>query len=341
MPADERNKHPGIAANADPWDESGACDLVRRAGRRRHDAARPAAVPRHAGAGDGRQLRARRVPHVADRGRARRSAAARCSTGRFETVGLPTIELDPPGARGTRPSTTCSSRARPTAAWRRSAGRSTASTWASAAATASWSPPRSARPATTSRPAARSWAGASTRWCSPSSPPHALDARPLVLSHGHKIRITSHSIGFSSRVVVDGHVVGSLEEDGVRRDPARAVDRDASRCCPTARSWPATAPRSPADARAPRRLQPRRDPRRRPAARPRADGADGRDRRGQDDRHRRARPRARRPHRQLAGRAANGPEAYVEAAVRAAARHAGPRGLRRRPRAGRARRTSR
>ena len=28
MPADERNKHPGIAANADPWDESGACDLV-------------------------------------------------------------------------------------------------------------------------------------------------------------------------------------------------------------------------------------------------------------------------------------------------------------------------
>jgi NAD+ kinase len=45
--------------------------------------------------------------------------------------------------------------------------------------------------------------------------PHALDARPLVLSHGHQIRVTSRSHGFSSRVVVDGHVVGSVEEGGV------------------------------------------------------------------------------------------------------------------------------
>ena len=45
--------------------------------------------------------------------------------------------------------------------------------------------------------------------------PHTLDARPLVLSHGHQIRVTSRSTGFSSRVVVDGHVVGSLEEGGM------------------------------------------------------------------------------------------------------------------------------
>jgi NAD+ kinase len=42
--------------------------------------------------------------------------------------------------------------------------------------------------------------------------PHAVDARPLVLSHGHRILIRSHSAGFSSRLVVDGHVVGSLGE---------------------------------------------------------------------------------------------------------------------------------
>ena len=42
--------------------------------------------------------------------------------------------------------------------------------------------------------------------------PHALDARPLVLSHGHRIRVRSRSLGFASRLVVDGHVVGSLEE---------------------------------------------------------------------------------------------------------------------------------
>ena len=36
-----------------------------------------------------------------------------------------------------------------------------------------------------------------------------------MLSHGHRIRVTSRSIGFSSRVVVDGHVVGSLDEESV------------------------------------------------------------------------------------------------------------------------------
>jgi NAD+ kinase len=42
--------------------------------------------------------------------------------------------------------------------------------------------------------------------------PHAVDARPLVLSHGHRIRVRSRSAGFASRLVVDGHVVGSLAE---------------------------------------------------------------------------------------------------------------------------------
>ncbi len=43
--------------------------------------------------------------------------------------------------------------------------------------------------------------------------PHAIDSRPLVLSHGHRIRVASRSSGFASRLVVDGHVVGSVEED--------------------------------------------------------------------------------------------------------------------------------
>jgi NAD+ kinase len=42
--------------------------------------------------------------------------------------------------------------------------------------------------------------------------PHALDSRPLVLAHGHAVRVTSRSQGFRSRVVVDGHVVGELDE---------------------------------------------------------------------------------------------------------------------------------
>ena len=41
---------------------------------------------------------------------------------------------------------------------------------------------------------------------------HALDARPLVLARGHAISIISRSIGFPSRVVVDGHLVGTLDE---------------------------------------------------------------------------------------------------------------------------------
>ena len=61
---------------------------------------------------------------------------------------------------------------------------------------------------------------------------HALDARPLVLARGHAISISSRSIGFPSRVVVDGHLVGTLDEaasadrphgarDGAPGDPAR------------------------------------------------------------------------------------------------------------------------
>lgn len=41
---------------------------------------------------------------------------------------------------------------------------------------------------------------------------HALDARPLVLARGHDISIVSRSVGFPSRVVVDGHLVGTLDE---------------------------------------------------------------------------------------------------------------------------------
>lgn len=41
---------------------------------------------------------------------------------------------------------------------------------------------------------------------------HSLDARPLVLSHGHRVRVTSQTPGIPSRVVVDGHVVGSIDE---------------------------------------------------------------------------------------------------------------------------------
>jgi NAD+ kinase len=44
--------------------------------------------------------------------------------------------------------------------------------------------------------------------------PHALDARPLVLSHGHRIEVVSRSRGFTSRLVVDGHLVGALDEGG-------------------------------------------------------------------------------------------------------------------------------
>ena len=41
---------------------------------------------------------------------------------------------------------------------------------------------------------------------------HSLDARPLVLSHGHWVRVTSQTPQAASRVVVDGHVVGSIDE---------------------------------------------------------------------------------------------------------------------------------
>jgi NAD+ kinase len=41
--------------------------------------------------------------------------------------------------------------------------------------------------------------------------PHALDLRPLIVTRSHVINVTSRSIGFAARVVVDGHVVGSLE----------------------------------------------------------------------------------------------------------------------------------
>jgi NAD+ kinase len=55
---------------------------------------------------------------------------------------------------------------------------------------------------------------------------HALDARPLVLSRGHDVRIVSRSLGFTSRVVVDGHFVGTLDEGAgatVRMAPETAL----------------------------------------------------------------------------------------------------------------------
>jgi NAD+ kinase len=58
--------------------------------------------------------------------------------------------------------------------------------------------------------------------------PHALDARPLVLSHGHSVRVWSRSQGFRSRAVVDGHVVGELDQGEV------VEIRMASDCAPLA-----------------------------------------------------------------------------------------------------------
>jgi NAD+ kinase len=56
--------------------------------------------------------------------------------------------------------------------------------------------------------------------------PHALDARPLVLAHDHSLRVRTASRGFSSRVVVDGRPLWSLEEGDeveVRMAPERSV----------------------------------------------------------------------------------------------------------------------
>jgi NAD+ kinase len=56
--------------------------------------------------------------------------------------------------------------------------------------------------------------------------PHALDVRPLVLAQDHAVRVASHSRGFGSRVVVDGHASWSLEEGDsveIRMAPERAV----------------------------------------------------------------------------------------------------------------------
>jgi len=41
--------------------------------------------------------------------------------------------------------------------------------------------------------------------------PHALDARPLILSRGHEVRVTSRTRDVSSRVVCDGHPVAHLK----------------------------------------------------------------------------------------------------------------------------------
>ena len=55
-----------------------------RARRRRHDAARAAALPRHRRAGDRRQLRPRRLPHLDAGGRARGGRSRRAFAGEYE-----------------------------------------------------------------------------------------------------------------------------------------------------------------------------------------------------------------------------------------------------------------
>ncbi len=213
MPADERNKHPAIAASADPWDESGACDLVLVLG------------------GDGTMLRAlqrfldTQVPVMGvNFGRVgfltsltEHELSARLPevlAGKFETAALPTIELVHQGRRHTAVNDVLVSSS--------THGRMAMLGWevngidlgergcdgiviATAVGSTGYN---------------LSAGGPIMGWGVDAMvvtfvAPHALDARPLVLSHGHQIRVTSRSHGFSSRVVVDGHVVGSLDEGAV------------------------------------------------------------------------------------------------------------------------------
>ena len=97
--------------------------------------------------------------------------------GGYEVLDLPTLVGDAGG--GTiRASTTSCSRAPRRGGWRSSSGGSTASRWASSAATGRSPPARPARPRTTSRPAGPSWSPAPTAYVR-----HvrvaALPARPL------------------------------------------------------------------------------------------------------------------------------------------------------------------
>jgi NAD+ kinase len=211
LPPDERNKHPTTAA--DPWDESDACDLVLVLG------------------GDGTMLRALQrfldttVPVMGvNFGRVGfltslvqeelQERLPEVLAGRFETVALPTIELLHQGRRHTAVNdvlVTSSTQGRMAVLdWEVSGvemGERGCDGLVIATAVGSTGYNLSA-------------GGPIMNWGVDAMvltfvAPHALDARPLVLSHGHEIKVTSRSIGFASRVVVDGHVVGSLEEDGV------------------------------------------------------------------------------------------------------------------------------
>ena len=164
--------------------------------------------------------------------------------------------------------------------------------------------------------------------------PHALDARPLVLSHGHRIRVSSRSIGFSSRGRrrrPRRRLAGRGTVAEIRLGTVDGAARDAAR---PRRSWPATAPRSPADARAPRRLQPGRDPRRRPEFGPGLNVLTGETGAGKTIVTGALDLALGGAHRGVAGR----PEragGVRGGGVRAAAGDAGPGGVRRRPRTGR------
>jgi NAD+ kinase len=213
LPADERNKHPTTAAGADPWDESDACDLVLVLG------------------GDGTMLRALQrfldtgVPVMGvNFGRVgfltslvEEELSERLPevlAGRFELVSLPTIELLHQGRRHTAVNdvlVTSSTQGRMAVLdWEVNGvemGERGCDGLVIATAVGSTGYNLSA-------------GGPIMNWGVDAMvltfvAPHALDARALVLSHGHEIKVTSRSTGFSSRVVVDGHVVGSLEEGGV------------------------------------------------------------------------------------------------------------------------------
>jgi len=213
LPPDERNKHPTTAAGADPWAESAdACDLVLVLG------------------GDGTMLRALQrfldtaVPVIGvNFGRvgfltslAEEELPERLTEvleGRFQTVALPTIEMTHQGRRHTAVNdvlVTSSTQGRMAVLdWEVNGvemGERGCDGLVISTAVGSTGYNLSA-------------GGPIMNWGVDAMvltfvAPHALDARPLVLSHGHQICVTSRSTGFSSRVVVDGHVVGSLEEGG-------------------------------------------------------------------------------------------------------------------------------
>ena len=94
------------------------------------------------------------------------------------------------------------------------------------AATASWSPPRRARRATTSPTAARSWPGACAATSSRSSRPHSLTARALVVAPDDLLTINNASREEAVEVHVDGRPACELPGGGGHPRRVRALVRD-------------------------------------------------------------------------------------------------------------------